>query len=274
MQIAGKTILLTGASGGIGSQIAHRLARAGARLILVGRQESVLQALAAELDSTPLGHMALSADVASAEGREQISLFCGNLVHGPDILINAAGLGSFDLLADENPEKVEALFQVNVIAPILLSQALLPGLCSKQEAAIVNIGSVFGFIGYPGFSLYGSSKFALRGFSEALQRELATSRVRVLHLAPRATDTAINDTRVQGFNHALGNAVDKPEQVAEQLYQCLVNERWGHRVIGWPERFYVVLNALLPGMVGKAIVGTLHKVVQFSRNGGLFNKAG
>lgn len=265
MQVAGKTILLTGASGGIGSQIARRLARAGARLILVGRQEAALQSLSAELETTPLGHMTLNADIASAEGREQVCQFCKNLLHGLDILINAAGVSSFDLLTDESPEKVEAIFQINVIAPILLTQALLPGLVSKQEAAIVNIGSVFGFIGYPGFSLYGSSKFALRGFSEALQRELASSQVRLLHLAPRATDTGINDQRVQGLNHVLKNAVDKPEQVAEQLYQCLLNERWGHRVMGWPERFYVVLNAVMPATVSRTIAGTLHKVVQFSR---------
>ena len=122
---------------------------------------------------------------------------------------------------------------------------------------IVNIGSIFGSIGHPGFAAYCASKFGLKGFTEALQRELHGSSIRVLYLAPRATHTDLNSMAVTALNEALGNNVDSPEQVAKALMDILASKR-RQQYLGWPENLFVRLNGLFPGLVHNALVRKLH----------------
>jgi short-subunit dehydrogenase len=96
----------------------------------------------------------------------------------------------------------------------------------------------------------------LRGFTEALQRELADSPVRVSYLAPRATRTDMNSAAVTALNEALGNATDEPEHVADELMKVL-GERRHQRYMGWPEGLFVRLNGLFPGVVHNAITRKL-----------------
>ena len=135
---------------------------------------------------------------------------------------------------------------------MLLVQALLPLLHREPQAAVVNIGSTFGSIGHPGFSAYCASKFGLRGFSEALARELADTGIVVSYLAPRATQTDLNSAAVVDFNHAAGNAVDPPAVVAAAVLDMLrtgQTRRW----LGWPERFFAWLNQAFPSLVDRAL---------------------
>ena len=129
-------------------------------------------------------------------------------------MINNAGVSQFALTAQQDyPHQIE----LNLLVPMQLCQMLLPQLQQRPEAVIVNVGSAFGSIGYPGFSGYCASKFGLRGFTEALKRELAASQVRVLYFAPRATDTSINSAAVVEMNQQLGTRMDSPDFVAAQL---------------------------------------------------------
>jgi len=102
------------------------------------------------------------------------------------------------------------MINTNVTATILLTQQVLPFL-NKDCGRILIIGSSFGALGFPGFAAYCASKFALRGFAEALRRELADSKIQVAHLAPRATNTRLNSDAVVELNDVLGNSVDEPE---------------------------------------------------------------
>ena len=95
-----------------------------------------------------------------------------------------------------------------------LTRALLPTLRAQPMGAILNIGSVFGSLGYPGYTAYSATKFALRGFTEALRRELADTRIGVHYFAPRATKTGINASAVDRMNAELKVAMDPPAQVA------------------------------------------------------------
>lgn len=130
---------------------------------------------------------------------------------------------------------------------------------------MVNLGSAFGSLGYPGFSLYCASKFGLRGFSEALARELADSKIRILHLAPRATATAMNDRRVDALNETLGNAVDPPEAVARALLRLLRGRR-RRLALGRPEILFGLLNALTPGSVDAGIARQLPVIRRCARS--------
>jgi short-subunit dehydrogenase len=109
-----------------------------------------------------------------------------------------------------------------------------------------------GYLGYPGHAAYCASKFALRGFSEALRRELADGPVRVLHLAPRATRTTMNGAGVCALNAELGVAMDEPATVARELV-ALVERPARERLLGMPERLFARLNQILPGLVDRAL---------------------
>lgn len=256
MKLKGKLILLTGASGGIGQAIARRLSAQGARLILVGRSTQQLNALARELRVLVNQGFVLQADITSRSGRDTIRTALLALQEPLDALINCAGVNLFGLLEDSDPDAIEQLINTNVTATILLTQLALPFL-NKESGRIVNIGSSFGGLGYPGFSAYCASKFALRGFSEALRRELSDSSIQVAHLAPRATNTSLNSDAVYAMNHELGTAMDEPDVVAAQLEIMLTAMRMRDRNIGWPERLFLRINSIFPRIIDNALRGQL-----------------
>ncbi len=163
----------------------------------------------------------------------------------------------FRLFEEQDAGAIEQMVLTNLLAPMLLCQQLLPLLKQREAAAIVNIGSIFGSIGHPGFTAYCASKFGLRGFTEALQRELHDTSIRVSYLAPRATRTDLNPAAVTALNEALGNATDEPERVAEELLKVLGDKR-RQRYMGWPENFFVRLNSVFPGVVHSALARKLH----------------
>jgi short-subunit dehydrogenase len=252
MKLKGKLILLTGASGGIGQAIAQRLAAQGARLILVGRSTQQLNALARGLNVFANAGFVLQADLTSHSGRETIRTALLALQEPLDALINCAGINLFGLLEDNDPEAIEQMIATNVTAPILLTCLALPFL-NKKTGRIINIGSSFGGLGYPGFSAYCASKFALRGFSEALRRELSDGKIQVAHLAPRATNTKLNSAAVCAMNRELGTAMDEPELVAAQLELMLSATTMRDRNIGWPERLFLRINSIFPRIIDNAL---------------------
>jgi short-subunit dehydrogenase len=264
MNLKGKTILLTGASGGIGQAIARQAAAAGARLILLARRAAPLKALAEELEQiAPLGHLYLATDATTAAGMAELVALLSGLQaqgEGPDVLINNAGVSQFALLEQQD---FAATLTTNLLLPMQLIQQLLPQLRQKEQAMIVNVGSAFGSIGHPGYSGYCASKFGLRGFTEALRRELWDSKVQVLYFAPRATDTALNSAAVVAMNDALGNRSDSPQQVAAALLAQMQQGR-ARRFLGWPEQLFVRLNALVPALVDQALGGKAALIRRFA----------
>jgi short-subunit dehydrogenase len=242
-------ILLTGAAGGIGSATAAALADSGAKLVLTDLKQEPLDEAAAGL--TPSSVLAaVPADVVTDGGR--LSLVSAARQHGIDVLINLAGINPFGLFAEQSPREIAQAFSINAVAPLLLCHALLPVLLERPRAHIVNVGSTFGTIGFPGFTAYSATKFALRGFSEALRRELADTSVLVHYVAPRATKTALATDRVRALNTELGVGMDAPQTVAAAIVCALRDER-RELLLGAPERLFAKLNALLPSVVDRAL---------------------
>lgn len=253
--------LLTGASGGIGLALAQSLASAGAHLLLVARRLEPLQPL---LQRYPDQIQLVQADIASRTGRDTLVAAAQNF-GGLNCLINAAGVNRFALLDQQDEQQLAELIGLNVTATLQITQRLLPLLRAQRRALVINLGSTFGAIGYPGFTAYCASKFALRGFSEALRRELADTNVRVLYFAPRATHTAMNAPSVVAMNDELGVAMDDPEKVAAELLQAIRLEQ-EERHLGWPERLFVRLNGLLPRVVDQALRKQLPIIQRFARH--------
>jgi len=264
MQLEGKTVVLTGAAGGMGTLIARALSSQGARLVLADLNESRLQSLQEQLGDR---HLSVAADLTTAEGRGELLRVCREL-RSIDILINAAGISEYALLTAQKASRIQLMTTVNLIVPMLLCQELVPLLQRSPESAIVNLGSTFGGIGHPGFAVYCASKFGLRGFTESLRRELADTSINVFYLAPRATQTDMNSAAVVSLNRELGNAMDKPELVVTYLLSLLTDKPAGDYFMGWPEKLFVRINALLPRIVDSAIGKQLATIKRFATQSG------
>lgn len=261
MNLSGKTALLTGATGGIGSALARALASKGVNLIVTGRNKDKLTALHSQLDGT--GHQIWACDLTRAEDREALRLMCAE--RGIDLLINNAGIQRLAMLEQMSNSELALMIETNLTVPMLLCRDLLPVLVDRPGSAIVNIGSILGSIGYAGSATYCATKFGLRGFSEALRRELADRSVQVVYFAPRATATSFNSAGMMAMNEALGTAVDSAERVADEFINTLKQQKPHSCYLGWPEKFFVRLNGLFPKLVDKALVKQLPIIRQFAK---------
>ncbi|CCQ09250.1 Oxidoreductase, short-chain dehydrogenase/reductase family [Pseudoalteromonas luteoviolacea B = ATCC 29581] len=249
-----KLAVLTGATGGIGSAIAQQLAKAGWTLLLVGRNESMLSALRDELGPK---HQFLVEDLRDEKAILAIAS-CAQQMGGADLLVNNAGVNQMLPFEHTPTDTIESQISINLIAPMRLTHSLLSQL-KQQRGTVVNVGSAFGAIGYPMQSIYCASKFGLRGFSEALSREL-DGEVQVKYFAPRATDTSINGDRIRQLNSALGNAMDKPQYVADEFMK-LLGSTSRRRAVGFPEKLFARLNGVFPELVDSALIKQL-KVIK------------
>ncbi len=253
MKIVGSNILITGASGGIGGAISRQLAKQGASLVLVSRDDDSLQKMGRELRDSGNNAIAITCDLGQAGQPAALIEEALKRRGGIDILINCAGIQNFGFFADEKPADTEALFTVNTMVPIALINAVLPHMLAKGSGRIVNVGSIFGSIGFPCFAAYSASKFALRGFSEALRRELASSGVGVTYVAPRFTRTPFNRGPVTRMAEILKMNQDDPERVARQVVSAIENDG-RDRYLGWPEKIFVRINSILPRLVDASLI--------------------
>lgn len=251
-------IVLTGASGGLGHAFALALAPQASAMVLCGRNHARLEALRNKIEAMhPRASIScVQGDLLDAEVQARVFAAASGLSDPIDLLINAAGTSDFRSFEQTDAATMQRLIGINLLAPIAVTQRLLPLLRSAPRAQIVNIGSIFGYIGYPGFALYCATKFGLRGFSQALRRELSDTRISVRYFAPRAVRTDLNTPAVTGMNEELGNAQDAPDAVAQALVRFLDARTWDRR-LGLPERLYVWLNRLVPSVNDKAIRGQL-----------------
>lgn len=248
MRLSEARVVLTGASGGIGLAIATALCASGARVLAVARHREPLLPL---LERYPRNLFWIGADLTSHSDRRDV-LAEAESIGGINLVINAAGVNHFAMLEQLEDTEINAMLAVNISAPVCLTRLLLPLLKQADSAMVVNVGSTYGSIGYPGYATYCATKFALRGFSEALRRELADTRVSVLYVAPRATRTSMNSPAAQALNDALKTNVDDPQTVAAAVIHAIAGDR-RDLYLGWPERFFVRLNSLLPHLVDRGL---------------------
>jgi short-subunit dehydrogenase len=262
MNLRDRRVLVTGASGGIGRALVAELLNEGAQVLLSGRDHAALSKVV-ESHSERERSAVFAANIANASDRARLCEYAARWRGGVDILINNAAVNEFGFLSALSGESLDAAVTTNLIAPIDLCRRLISRLELSHEAHIVNIGSVFGSIGFAGNSVYSASKFGLRGFSEALRRELADTNIRVHYFAPRATRTAFNSDAVNDLNVALGNACDDPIEVARHIVRSL--QKGEHEtIVGWPEKFFARLNAVLPRLVDMALLQKLPVIRDFA----------
>jgi short-subunit dehydrogenase len=179
------------------------------------------------------------------------------------VLVNNAGICKFEMFEKLEDRDIEQIMDLNSVVPMKLTRKLLYGLRQQPAARVVNIASTFGAIGFPGYSVYSASKYAIRGFSQALTRELSDTSVRVGCILPRATKTAINSDRVVEMNRKLSVTMDPPEKVADAVIKFICSNR-GELALGWPEKLLVRINSVFPALVGNAISRKLPLIKQYT----------
>ncbi len=251
MNAAHARVLLTGAGGGIGQAVAAALSHAGAALLLTGRSPARLSAQARALQQRMP-----AAQVEWHEADLQQSPSIASLARQAadwrcNVLVHCAGVGEFGRFDTTGAQAMSQLLNTNLLAPMLLTHALLPHLRTLPQAQVICVGSVLGAMGLPGFSVYCASKFGLRGFAQALRRELGDTAVRVQYLGPRSTRTAFNSAQATEYNQAIGTATDAPEVVAQALLRML-EAGTAERFLGWPEKLGVSINGVMPALLDGA----------------------
>ncbi|WP_440056993.1 SDR family oxidoreductase (plasmid) [Pseudoalteromonas sp. T1lg65] len=246
--------IVTGASKGIGRAICKQLIADDWRCLIVGRDTERLKQVLASVSGN---HDYIAIDVTEQGAASQIARKASTM-GGASLLVNNAGVNTLKPFAAMTALEIDLQIQTNLLAPMLLSQACLSQL-SRHQGTIVNVGSAFGSIGFPYQTAYCASKFGLRGFSEALSREL-DGQIDVKCLAPRATTTEMNDDTAVAVNEALGASMDPPDVVA-CAFMKLLKSHHKRLAVGFPEKLFARLNGLLPEVVDSALIKKAKTIV-------------
>ena len=215
----GKTVLITGASSGLGAAFARALAARGAASLLVARSEDKLDALARSLAAGGASALALPADLARPGVAAGLAEELARRGRAVDILINSAGFATYGPFEGLAPEREQEEIALNVAAPVALTRALLPGMLDRGFGAVVNVASIASFQPVPYMAVYGATKAFVLSFSEALWAEGRRRGVRVLALCPGPVDTAFFD--VVGAEEARLGKKASPESVVEAALRAL-----------------------------------------------------
>lgn len=257
--------VVTGATGGIGSALAEALCKKGFSVCLVGRNQEKLLSTQSALKARfgQCGIYSVRCDITDAEQRASLIDSVMALQEPLALWVNNAGINAFGLLENQSDCVIVDQLSVNAMAPILLTKALVNAVDPAKPLQIINIGSTFGTIGYAGFVAYSASKFALRGFSEALGRELADTAILVRYFAPRATRTSLNAPSVIAMNEALKVAMDDPADVARAFVK-FVHTHGAVGYVGFPEKLFARLNSVLPSMVSGALRKQLRTIKAYA----------
>ena len=215
MELRGASVLLTGATGGIGHAIARHLHRAGAQLVLTGRRTDVLEPLAQELGARSVAVDLLDRDAVRQLARDS---------HDIDVLVANAALPSSGHLLSFSEEQIDRSLDVNVRAPMVLARELAEHMTQRRRGHLVFISSLAGKAATPGSSVYSATKFALRGFGQGLREDLRPAGVGVSVVFPGF----IRDAGMfadSGVVLPKGVGTSTPDDVAAGVVSAIIKDR-------------------------------------------------
>ncbi len=213
--LAGQVAIVTGASSGIGAATARELGLRGAGVALAARREHELEAQAEAIRAAGGEPLVVPTDTAD---RRQVTRLVERVMREfgrIDVLVNNAGAGWFRPLASSAPDEIARLLEVNLVGPVLLTRAVLPGMLRRGHGSVICVGSLSGRVAME--PVYSASKYGLRGFSLALRRQLEGSGVSVSLVSPGNIDTAMT--------RHLARRLPKPELVATTIADLVTDPR-------------------------------------------------
>jgi short-subunit dehydrogenase len=250
MRLDGKVILVTGASEGIGAACAHVFRRRGSRLSLIARSEHKLRQVAGPED------FVLAGDLRDSAVRREFVARSVERFGRIDVLINNAGVGLYAPAWKAPMEQTRELFELNFMAPLELTQLVVPHMREQRSGAIVNISSIAGKVTLPWFTLYSASKYAIGSLTEGLRVELRSFGIHTMTVCPGYVKTRFQENVLAGPPPRLSGLRQRwaitPEQCAEAIARGL--ERSARTVVtpktGW---VFVALARLFPAAVDRRL---------------------
>ncbi len=225
MKLEGCTALITGASAGIGREFARQLAGRAGALVIVARRESRLQELRDELAARHpnLKVQIQRADLSLAEEVSALAEWIETEKLAIDLLINNAGLGDRGPFATSDPERLEDMLQVNMVALTTLTHRLLPPMLARRHGAILNVSSSASFLPLPGLGVYAATKAYVTSFSEALRTELRGTGVSVMALCPGPVHTEFDQVARRPSDPNKGTAPEFAYVATEEVVRAALN---------------------------------------------------
>lgn len=242
----GETVLITGASSGIGLELARCFAADGCRLVLLARNTGALEALARELrHAHKIEALVLTADLSRPETPARVFSELQGRGIAVDVLVNNAGFGANDIFAKLPLRRQIEMIQVNVNALTELTGWFLPGMIERRRGGVLNVGSLAGFQPGPGMAVYFATKAYVLSFTEALAEELAVTGLTVTVLCPGPTTTNFGNVARGPKARRLKTSKMTAETVARHGHGAF---RQGKLVAipGWRNRFLVILVRIIP----------------------------
>ena len=230
MEFAGKKIIVTGASSGIGAALARQLAAGGATVAGVARRTDRLGEVIAECRESTPDSAAFVADLSNPEDAAALMATIWDHYSGIDILINNAGMGMRKRLLDHTPGDIHAVLLTNLLGPIRMSQTLIPKMLEAGGGMIVNVASGGGRFGIPHESVYCASKFGLTGWTEVAAIELIDTPVVVKLIQPGAVASEIWEAREGEVSGMVGAEFISSEECATGILKALGEDGFEHYV--------------------------------------------
>lgn len=249
-------VLITGASSGIGEASARLFAAAGYRVALAARRRERLEALADEIQAAGGAALAVTVDVAELAAVQHLAQTVLDQWGQVDVLFNNAGKGRMDWLDQLDPQAgIHEQILVNLLGTIQVTRAFLPGMIERRSGHIINMASMGGWVATPTYSVYAASKFGVRGFSEALRREVRVFGIQVSVIYPGGVRTEFKDHA--GIRRKTGYTTPKAlllesEQVAQAVLGLVRRPR---RTVILPPlmRLSIWMNFFFPGLVDRVL---------------------
>ncbi|TMF92564.1 MAG: SDR family NAD(P)-dependent oxidoreductase [Chloroflexi bacterium] len=237
--LSGKTVLLTGASTGLGPHIARRLREAGAKFVLSARNEAALEKLADELGESRV----IAADLSRTGEPERLAAESGHV----DVLVSNAGIPATGRLTTFKVEEIDRAIAVNLRAGIVLASKLVPGMLERKSGHLVFMSSIAGKLPSGGETIYNATKFGVRGFALALREELWGTGVGVSVISP----TFVSEAGMWAVTGLKPNPIAgevSPGQVADAVWTSITKNKREIDVVPIQLRTVLKLQALTPGV--------------------------
>ncbi len=243
MQLAGKTVVITGASSGIGRETALEMARRGARIVVAGRRSNLLETVVEECRSIGSECTPFVCDVKSATDCRRLIASAQRV----DVLINNAGFAVFDAIEEANADDLHEMMQTNYFGAVHCTQAVLPQMLVRRSGTIVNVASIAGLMGYARMGGYCATKFAMIGFSEALRDEVIGRGVRVALVCPGTTETEFFVKAERGKMPGASRLIlaERPHRVARAICDAAEDGPY-RRIRPFAARLFIRLKELAP----------------------------
>ena len=249
-----ETILITGASSGIGLELAKCFAADGCRLILVARNREALEKLAEELQrENKIEAIVLAADLSLPETPKQIFEKLSAQKITVDVLVNNAGFGAHGSFAGLSLPRQLEMLQVNITALTELAGLFLPGMIQRKRGGILNVGSVAGFLPGPGMAVYYATKAFVLSFTEALAEELLGTGLKVSVLCPGPTESNFGNVARGQKVRQIKTSKMSAEVVAQYGYRAFRNGKVT-AIPGLQNKAFVFLNRFAPRWLPRKII--------------------